>query len=202
MHPRGVVFDAVLDRTGPPRPWGVGWIDARCTDRVLVRLSKGAGLPAGWPDLLGLALRLPARDDAAPVDLLLSSTGRGRLSRRLPLLRRDAATAYCSIMSYRSPVGPVLLAALPERSDVPADPGPLAAEAPRRGLRFTLAAALGAGAWEPIGRLRLTAPAEPPDPEVHFDAVLHPPPGLTADGPIARFRRPAYAAARRARGVR
>jgi hypothetical protein len=56
------------------------------------------------------------------------------------------------------------------------------------------------------GPLRLSAvpeggvlpPTEPPDPPLHFDAVLHAPPGLAADGPLARFRRPAYAAARRA----
>jgi hypothetical protein len=47
----------------------------------------------------------------------------------------------------------------------------------------------------------LGAPARPVDPPVHFDAVVHPPPGLVADGPLAHFRRPAYAAARRALGA-
>jgi hypothetical protein len=202
MHPEGALFDAVLDRTGPPRPWGVGWIDERSVDRVLVRLSRGAGLPAGWPDLLGLAIRVPAAGPGArPVDLLLSSTGRGRWSRMVPVLRRDAATVYSSIMSYGSPLGPVQFAALPERSGVPSEPTGLAGGVARQGLRFTLAAGLEHGEWEPIGRLRLLAPAAPLDPEVHVDAVLDPPPGLTADGPMARFRRPAYAAARRARNA-
>ncbi len=200
MHPRGATFDAVLERTGPPRPWGVAWLDERRVDRVVVRLSRGAGLPAPWPDLLGMALRVPAAEPATrPVDLLLSSTGRGRWTRLVPVLRRDAATPYGSLMSYRCDLGPIRLAALPEGSGVPSDPAPLAAEVTRRGVGFTLVAALEAGAWEPFARLRVGDPAQPLDPEVHFDAVLNAPPGLRADGPMARFRRPAYAAARRVR---
>jgi hypothetical protein len=201
MHPRGALFQAVLDRTGPARPWGVGWIDGRSVDRVVVRISRGAGLHGRWPDLLGLAIRLPAPPGGEPVDLLLTSAGRGPWSRLVPLPRRDAATAYCSIMSYGSPLGAVRFAALPDGPGVPSEPVELARHVTRRGLGFTLAAALEHGAWEPIGRLRLLAAARPLDPDVHVDAVLHPPPGLTAGGPMARFRRPAYAAARRARGA-
>ncbi len=203
MHPRGALFSGVLERTGPPRPWGVGWLDERRTDRVLVRLSRGAGLPEPWPDLLGLAVRVPAGTPGGrPVDLLLSSTGRGRWTRLVPAVRRDAAGPYCSIMSFRSTVGPVQLAALPDRSGVPSDPAPLAAAVRARGLRFTLAAALEGGPWEPVGRLQVGEPAQPLDPEVHVDGVLNAPPGLTADGAMARFRRPAYAAARRVRARR
>jgi hypothetical protein len=89
--------------------------------------------------------------------------------------------------------------ALPEGAGVPSDPAPLATAAARRPLRFTLAAALECGPWEPFGRLRVGDPVQPLDPEVHVDAVLDAPPGLRADGPMARFRRPAYAAARRER---
>ena len=75
MHPRGAVFDAVLDRTGSLPPWGVPWLDEPAREDVVVRLSRGAGLPAPLPDLLGLAVRVPGDDD--PVDLLLTSAGRG-----------------------------------------------------------------------------------------------------------------------------
>ncbi|GAB3360516.1 phosphodiesterase [Modestobacter lapidis] len=200
MHPRGALCSGVLHRTGPPRPWGIDWLDERRVDRVLVRFSRGAGLPGAWPDVLGLVVRLPGDGSGArPVDLLLSSTGRGRWTRRVPVLRRDAATAYGSIMSYRSVFGPVQLAALPEGSGVPTEPAPLAAAVAGRPLRFTLVAALEGGAWEPFARLRVGNPLRPLDPELHVDAVLHAPPGLRADGPLARFRRPAYAAARRVR---
>ena len=195
MHPRGVVLDAVLHRHGLPEPSGIGWLDTTGRDDVLVRLSRGAGLPDGWPDLLGFALRLPA---GRPVDLLLSSTGSGRLTRLVPVPRRDAATPYGSIMAYRSARGPVWLAAVPPGPPLPSDPERLAAAAPGRVVE--LSAAVGRGPWHRFGTVTLGAPRAPLDPALAFDAVLHAPPGLSADGPMARFRRPAYAAARAARG--
>jgi hypothetical protein len=51
----------------------------------------------------------------------------------------------------------------------------------------------------PFGRLTIADTVGAVDPELRFDAVRHPPPGLTADGPLARFRAPAYAAAQEAR---
>ena len=180
MHPRGVVLSARLERTGLPLPSGVGWLDEAGADDVLVRLSRGAGLPPRLPDLLGFALRAPGEQ---PVDLLLSSSGRCRLTRRVPVLRRDPATSYGSIMGYRSPAGPVLLAAHPQAPGV-----------------FGLAATVGRGPEQPFARVVLGVETGPPDPPLHFDAVLRPPPGLVADGPLARFRRPAYTAARAALG--
>ncbi len=197
MHPRGAVFSAVLERHGGGDTWGVPWLDAAATDAVVVRLSRGAGLPAPLPDLLGLAIRLPTAG-GAPVDLLLTTTGRGPLGRLLPAPRRDTAAIYSSIMGYRSDAGTLRIAALPEDDAVPSEPAPLAAAVARKGLSFTLAAARGRRPWTPFGRLILDAPAEPLDPDVRFDAVLNPPPGLVPDGPMARFRAPAYARARRA----
>ena len=198
MHPRGAVFDAVLERHGSDHPWGVPFLDATARDDVVVRLSRGAGLPEPLPDLLGLAVRL---DDGTgpPVDLLLSTTGRGALTRVVPLLRRDTASVYCSIMAYSSPAGPIRLAALPTGDGVPSDPRPLAAAVRRHPVVFVVAAARGFGPWVPFGRLTIADTVGPLDPELRFDAVRHPPPGLVADGPLARFRAPAYAAAQEAR---
>jgi hypothetical protein len=179
MHPRGVVLTARLDRTGAAET-GVPWLDEPGTDDVLVRLSRGAGLPPRLPDLLGFALRAPGE---RPVDLLLSSAGRHRRTRRLPVLRRDPATTYGSIMGYRGPAGPVLLAVHPHEPGV-----------------FSLTATVGRGPEQPVGQVVLGEEPQPPDPPLHFDAVLRPPPGLVADGPLARFRRPAYTAARAALG--
>ncbi|MGY1638899.1 phosphodiesterase [Geodermatophilus sp. SYSU D00742] len=197
MHPRGVVVEAVLERAGGPEAEGAPWLAEQGSREVLVRLSRGAGLPAPLPDLLGLAVRVPGDP---PVDLLLSSTGRGRLTRFVPALRRDAATAYSSIMGYRSDAGTLHLAAWPESpASLPSDPEPLAAAITARRPVFTLAAARGGGAWHPFGRLALLAPVSGTDPDVRFDAVRNPPPGLLPDGPMARFRAPAYAAARAGR---
>ncbi|MFW3171741.1 phosphodiesterase [Geodermatophilus sp. CPCC 206100] len=196
MHPRGVVLDAVLERCGPIAD-GVPWPGAGEARPVVVRLSRGAGLPAPLPDLLGLAIRIPD----GPVDLLLSSTGRGPLGRRVTVPRRDAAAVYSSIMGYRSAAGTLLVAALPEPGcgPLPSDPGPLADAVARRRPAFTLTVARGTGPWRPFARLRLLGPVDAFDPDVRFDAVRNPPPGLVPDGPMARFRAPAYAAARQGR---
>lgn len=186
MHPRGVVLSGVLEHTGSSPPWGVPWLDERRRQPAVVRLSRGAGLPDRLPDLLGLAVHLP--EDG--VDLLLSSTGRGRLTRLLPAVRRDPAAAYGSIMGYRGAAGTVRLAAVGERT----------AAGGATGLVYVLAAARGTGPWRPFARLTLGAPVPAGDPDVRFDAVRRPPPGLVADGPMARLRAPAYARARSARG--
>jgi hypothetical protein len=198
MHPRGAVFDAVLERHGSDLPWGVPFLDATARDDVVVRLSRGAGLPSPLPDLLGLAVRLDG-GSGRPVDLLLSTAGRGALTRVVPVLRRDTASVYCSIMAYSSAGGPIRLAALPTGDGVPSDPEPLAASVRRHPLVFVLAAARGFGAWVPFARLVMGGAVGSLDPELRFDAVRHPPPGLVADGPLARFRAPAYAAAQQAR---
>ncbi|PWW22549.1 hypothetical protein JD79_01703 [Geodermatophilus normandii] len=196
MHPRGAVLSAVVERTGVPGDWGVRWLEEQAREAAVVRLSRGAGLPAPLPDLLGMAVRLP--DGDRPVDLLLSTTGSGRWTRLLPVPRVGAAVPYSSIMGYRSAAGTLRLAAVPERPQhLPSDPGPVAAAAP--GAAFRLLVARGAGDWVPFGRLVLGDPAPDLDPDLHFDAVRNPPPGLLADGPMARFRAPAYAAAQEGR---
>jgi hypothetical protein len=179
MHPRGTVLDAVLQRTGGPAGWRVPWLAGSGDEAALVRLSRGAGLPTPLPDLLGLAVRIPD----GPVDLLLSTTGTAPLLRQVPVLRRRPAAAYTSTMGYRTDGGTLRLAALPDRG----------------ARRFTLAAARGQGPWRPFGRLVLGDPRGPLDPDVRFDAVRNPPHGLVPDGPMARFRAPAYAAARAGR---
>ncbi|WP_448641362.1 phosphodiesterase [Geodermatophilus sp. URMC 63] len=200
MHPRGVVLDAVLERTGGARGWGVRWLEEPGREPAVVRLSRGAGLPTPLPDLLGLAVRLPGGE--RPVDLLLSTGGRGRWTRFLPVPRVDAASSYSSFMGYRSPAGTLRLAAVPDGPDgVASDPRPVAAAVAERGLVFRLLVARGAEDWVSFGRLTLTAPVAELDPDLRFDAVRNPPPGLLADGPMARFRAPAYAAAREGRAL-
>ncbi|RZU33427.1 phosphodiesterase [Blastococcus saxobsidens] len=195
MHPRGAVFDAVLERHGATPGLGVPWLDEVRTEPVVVRLSRGAGLPAPLPDVLGLAIRLGSDD--APVDLLLSSTGRGAWGRLVPLPRIGAEVTYGSIMAYSSAAGPIRIAALPATSGGSSDPGPVAGAASDRVLAFTLAAAVGRGAWRPFARLYSTAAQDRLDTAMRFDAVRNAPPGLVPDGPLARFREPSYATARR-----
>lgn len=197
MHPRGVVFDAVLERHGAQPPFGVPWLDEARRDPVVVRLSRGAGLPAPLPDVLGLAFRLG--DGSDPVDVLLSSTGQGPWSRLVPVPRVDAEAVYSSIMAFRSAAGSIRLAALPRTVGIASDPEPVRNAAARGAIDFTLAAAVGREEWRPFARLRSTSARGPLDSALRFDAIRNAPPGLVADGPMARFREPAYATAR-ARG--
>jgi hypothetical protein len=197
LHPRGVLLDAVVHRTGAPRRWDAAWLDEPGEDRGVARLSRAAGLPGPAPDVLGLAIALsgPA---ASRYDLLLASTGGGRLTRFALTPRRDLSQAfYGSLFPYASASGPVLLAAAPVRAaggHVPAIPGhPLSAP-----LEFRLLAASPRGRWQDYALLRLTAQdGARLDPPVSFDPVLNPLPGLRYYGPLAQLREPAYAGARR-----
>jgi hypothetical protein len=94
-------------------------------------------------------------------------------------------------MGYRSAAGTLRLAAVGERTAG----GPGGAD----GLVFALAAARGTGTFRPFGRLVLGRPVPAGDPDVRFDAVRRPPPGLRPDGPMARLRAPSYARARAGR---
>lgn len=98
FHPRGVTVHATwrpAERSGPLA--GSPLVDG---DRAaLLRLSHGIGLAPGLPDILGWAIKLldvhgPDRDQ----DLLLASTGRGRLGRHLLRPGRDLATATLSTL--------------------------------------------------------------------------------------------------------
>src|SRR5687768_8860748 len=77
LHPDGAVLPGTLRRSGAPTTWGTPWLDATGEHEATVRLSRSAGLPPPLPDILGLAIRV--RVDNRDADLLLSTTGRGRV---------------------------------------------------------------------------------------------------------------------------
>ncbi len=191
LHPRGVVLDATVHRRGSRRAWGAAWLDEPGTDAALVRFSRAVGLPRPLPDVMGLALRF-ATDDGTH-DLLLATTGLGRATRWLLLPRRRAdRVPYTSLVPYRSARCLVLLAAVPV-------PG---GGRPGDDRVFALHAAAPARPWEPFAELRVHGwPGRGDDP-VAFDPVRHPLPGLAVPPAVAGLREPAYAAARRGRGVR
>lgn len=87
FHPRGAVFEA--DWLPGGEVAAVQGTPLGERRRALVRLSHGVGLPAVAPDIQGLAVKVadahgPGRDQ----DLLLASTGRGRLGRHVLVPRR------------------------------------------------------------------------------------------------------------------
>ncbi|MEU9018382.1 DUF1990 family protein [Actinomadura sp. NPDC048394] len=196
LHPRGVVLDAVLRLSGTSRFWGVPLLDDAVELRGLARLSRSIGLPAPYPDVLGLALRWrqPSEDgDPATAELLLATTGHGRAGRHLLRPANHWGPGfYGSLLPYTAGDRYVLLGAFARRA-VPADPAALARAAGEGPITLDLVVATGLGPWERFGELVLTGPARTDDREpVRFNPVRHPIPGLRPAGPLQQVRGRAY----------
>jgi hypothetical protein len=183
LHPRGAVVRGVLRRSGSDPAAGAAWLDEPGEDRVLVRRSRAVGLPSPVPDIHGLAIRVPVVGGWHG-DLLLASTGLGRLTRfTLTAGRSPQARPMTTLLPYRTPVGPVLLAAV-LRDERTVD----------------LAWAVGAGEWHGFGELTLEQePVDAADEPVSFDPVLNRLPGLEPYDWVRRLREPSYATARQSR---
>jgi len=179
-------LSGTLRRRGGSWATGVDWLDMPGEDEVLVRLSRALGLPRGWPDVLGLALRIPT-GPASHGDLLFATTGTGALSRFLlrPTRAEPQASRYTTLLPYRTPSGPLLLAAQPAAAE----------------RHLELSWATPTGRWHPFAEL--TLPREPtgdePEPLVSFDPMLNVIPGLVPYDWHRRLREYAYAGARQAR---
>jgi hypothetical protein len=185
LHPRGELVRGRLRRAGTALRTGVVWLDELGVDDVVVRLSRSIGFPGPVPDVLGFAMRVPAGIDRYG-DVLLATTGTGALGRFLLRPARSAQQAtYSSLFPYRTPAGPLLVAAFPN-SDRPG--------------HFELAWARLTGPWMAFATLDLfDAPENASDPAVSFDPVLNVIPGLEPYDWSRRLREPSYAAARRSR---
>jgi hypothetical protein len=182
LHPVGTVQNGVLVRHGSAPGTGSAWLDEAGEDRVLVRSSRSLGLPDPLPDVYGLALRAPA-GPGRHGDLLFASTGLGRLTRFAMVPSRSPQAPMTTLLPYRTPSGPVQLAA------VHGDDGTVA-----------LSWARPQGPWTRFAELRLDAEhAGQPDAAVSFDPVLHTLPGLENYEWVRRLREPSYLTARRSR---
>ncbi|MEN1975071.1 hypothetical protein [Cellulomonas olei] len=182
LHPRGVVHRGVLllDDAGAP---GARELGAPAVVPALVRVSRSAGLPAPLPDVGGLAVRWWR--DGREQDLLLSSTGLGRLGRFALVPRlRPSRGPFSTIMPFVDEDGRgVVLAAVPV-------PG-----APRDGVDLLLLSARPGGAWRRCGRLTCPpAPDDGDDDALRIDPVRHAP--MAVPGWAARVRRRSYRVAR------
>ena len=148
---------------------------------MLVRRSRAAGLPAGLPDVHGLAVRVPV-PGGRHGDLLLATTGLGLFTRFvLAPVRDPSSRPMTTLLPYRTPTGPRLVGLRP------------AAE-----RAYEIAHAPLRGSWQVFGELVLST-ARGPDPLLSFDAVANPLPGLENYEWVRRLRQPAYATARRSR---
>ncbi|MFH5821548.1 hypothetical protein [Georgenia sp. AZ-5] len=171
VHPRGAVVDARLAVTAEEA--ALGALGTPGVLPVVARFSRAVGLPPGWPDLQGLALRWSGA--SGPNDLLLASTRAGRIGRFLLSVRRRARGSFGSLMPFATALGPVVVSAVPV-------PGEWALE-----LRW----AVGLGRWRPVGVLRWERPPAA-DALLRFEPVGNCPDGLATYPWADRLRRYAY----------
>lgn len=184
LHPRGSVATATLRRVGLAPPVGVDWLDRSGDDEVLVRFSRSVGLPGPLPDILGLAVRVPTATGHG--DILFSTTGSGPLGRFVLMpARNSSSVTYSTLLPYRTPAGPVLLA--------------VTGGAESEGSEFTLSAAVGRGPWRRFGSLHLRETAGS-DEYVAFDPMTNTVPDLEPYEWVRQLRERSYRAARHTRG--
>ena len=184
LHPIGVTLLGRLHRWGSDPATGVPWLDEPGHDDVLVRLSRAVGLPAGLPDIHGLAMRVLFSDHHG--DVLLASTGWGRVGRFvLTFGRRPESRPLTSLLPYRTPVGAVVLGA---RAIGPGT----------RPEGYELSWAPYDGDWCAFATLELTR-ERAADQTISFDPVLNQVAGLGQYPVVVRLREPSYGRARKSR---
>ncbi|MCM6762707.1 hypothetical protein NB037_09795 [Rathayibacter sp. ZW T2_19] len=201
LHPAGVALTGTIRPLDPREASGPAWLDGVTGPmQVRARLSRGAGLPALLPDVLGVALQLHDGDATGrQIHLLFSSTGRSPVGRFLLLPRRRASGAFLStLMPFRSEHGPVLLAVEASSSpELPADLVEAARVLESESWRLRLLQAAPRGAWRPVADVVLgRAPHDPVDSARRSDPVLFAPPGDTTYAWTRLLRGPSYRAAR------
>ncbi|MFE9773646.1 phosphodiesterase [Streptomyces sp. NPDC005931] len=209
LHPHGLTCGARLEVVDDGNgPWGVPWLDAPAAYAATVRLSRAAGLPGRLPDALGLAVRVDRGDRPGhPLDLLLTSSGRGRITRHLPLPRYDALGGPCSsLLSYRVGGRRRVLAAFPRparQSPVHGAPESLAEAMAGGPLVFDLCADTTGGSWRVFAVLTVHTPLPLRQEEtLDFDIYAHDADGFTPGKALAAIRRAAYGGSRAGRRER
>ncbi|MFC5926115.1 phosphodiesterase [Micromonospora vulcania] len=204
LHPAGRSFSGevrIWGTAGPPT--GVPLLDEPGRYRATLRLSKGVPTPGGWPDVLGLALRVHS-DGGRPFDLLVSSSGAAPGLRHLPLPRRRFSGTYSTIMCYRAGRRRLWLAALadPESADLGRSLAAVTATVRTDAPRLVLAVASAVGPWRPFGEINVGVPLSArEDAALAFDPVGNVPTELRTAGLLAWLRAQTYRGSRWARGA-
>jgi hypothetical protein len=205
IHPRGVSLRGVVETGDRPETEpdssegsGIGWVDNPGRYSVLARFSRSLGLPAPFPDILGLALRLP--DGRRSADLLFATTGLSVPGRFLLLPHRTLSrAAFTTLMPYRGAHGPVLLALNTVRIPDAARSATTERQLERSlsGGEWVLALSFAkpGGPWRRFGTVTLEAEPGPRDTESRFDPIRNVIPGAETYAWTRRLRERAYAVA-------
>ena len=186
LHPVGHHGDALLTLTGHTPGLGLPVLDEPGTRPCVARWSRAMGLPQGWPDVEGLALRLPgAGPDGGDADLLFASTGEHAWTRYLLTLRPPRRFGRLTTLLPVRGGGRALTFGLSPLHDG-TDGLPPAS--------YTFEVARGSGPWQRVGRVDVVwSEADGLD---RFDPVARPLAGVEQYAFVAALRRPAYIAAR------
>ncbi|WP_250292201.1 phosphodiesterase [Streptomyces atroolivaceus] len=204
LHPDGVIVAGRIEVPARAARWDVPWLDTAGSYAVTARWSRAAGLPRPLPDGAGLALRVAdAGGPGRPLDLLLTTSGRGRWSRHVPLPRTSAtAGPYSTLLPYVVGGRRGVLAVFPEPGAprVPTDPAAVGAATAVRPLAFRLCIGTGA-AWRPLARLTLLGedPAARSQDGQAFDPYRNLLPDLHPVDRLRTLRVAAYAGSRAGR---
>jgi hypothetical protein len=201
LHPRGAAWHASLRVSGGGCP-GVPLLDEPGEHAAIVRLSNAAGLPLGFPDAIGLALRVPdAHGPGRPQDLLVTSTIDRPVLHRVPLpaWRGFGATTLSSLVPMQLGGRRRLVGARPAEPFATkrfADLDGLRAAAAAGQVRFELCIAPLSGRFAPVAEIVLGEPLPAAE-----EAALDLDPGNTGGGIeqvplLAGIRRAAYRASR------
>jgi hypothetical protein len=202
FHPDGILTTGSIARLAPH---GEG-LPIEDTEHVVARISKGVGTPGPLPDVIGLAMRLPALPFAAtPWDILLASAGTGTAARVLgvrPVLRWTGQS-MSSLMPLRYDGGVWWISAR-MATGVGTFGVSLASVRERLrtdGIEFDIAQARGAAAFRPLARLTVRGVTEAAESrDVAFDPVRHTTPGVRLMPTwLSTFREQAYERSRRGR---
>jgi hypothetical protein len=194
FHPDGVAFEAVVEMVGGEH--GAPLLDVAARHRAIARFSRGVGLPEGWPDILGLALRLvDAHGPGLHQDLLLVTSGeRPGLRHALTPARSFDFERWSTVLPYRVGGRRVLFGARAERrGGSPADRlDDLPAALESGDLRFVLEIADVRGPWTELGRLEVGNRLSAADAETLRFNPAHTGGGIEPIGLLQTVRRLAY----------
>jgi hypothetical protein len=186
LHPVGHHGTGTLTVTDPVPALGIPVLAAAGSRPCEARWSRAMGLPSGWPDIEGMALRLPeAAEDEGVADLLLASTGSDAWSRHLLTLRGPGHFGPVTTLLPVRAAGRAVTFMLAPAGE-PADGLPPST--------YTLHVARGTGDWQRVGRIDLTW--SEPDTAERFDPIRHQLAGIEQYPVVTSLREPAYAAAR------
>lgn len=199
FHPAGVAFvgtwnaaDDTLPPLAPSEPWP-----------VVVRLSKGVGLPGEVPDVLGLAIRIvDLHGRGEHQDLLLASSGEGGVGRMVLRPTSDHGHAtYSTLVPYETPVGRGVIWARAELADGAATPHSLteAAERAEAGELTYLVGVATEGRDRLLAEVRIDEPLDAAAGEsLRFDPT-NAGPSLRPTGALQALRERAYRLSQRFR---